>query len=47
MNQGLKSPCNGCERNQDGNCTSWKHCKAWAMWFENEWARVRMMFRRG
>ncbi len=47
MNQGLKSPCNGCEKNQGGSCNSWKNCKAWAMWFENEWLRIRMMFGRG
>lgn len=45
MNQGLKPPCKGCERNQNGFCTGWKRCNAWRLWFGNEWKRVKLTFK--
>lgn len=41
MNLGLQSPCKSCP---NLNCRKYKECKAWRLWFENEWFRVRMMF---
>lgn len=41
MSLGLKSPC---ERCPNVNCRKYKECRAWALWFSNEWYRVRMMF---
>jgi hypothetical protein len=41
MNLGLQSPCKSCN---NMNCRKYKDCKAWRMWFSNEWFRVRMMF---
>lgn len=41
MSLGLKSPC---ERCTNLNCRKYKECRAWRMWFGNEWFRIKMMF---
>lgn len=38
----LKSPCRFCSTQK--NCTRFKCCSAWRLWFSNEWKRIRMMF---
>lgn len=40
MSLGLKSPC---ERCPNVNCRKYKECRAWLLWFSNEWFRARMM----
>lgn len=41
MSLGLKSPCESCGVKE---CRKYRDCKAWVIWFSNEWFRVRMMF---
>lgn len=35
----LKPPCNYCER--EAGCSSFKECRAYKMWFSNEWYKIQ------
>ena len=37
-----ESPCRDCM--YDYGCGNYKECRAWRMWFSNEWFLVKMMF---